>query len=52
MSGNQASHITVSYKDSVQGAEITYVFAISEEISRELDQHVQQADRQRFGGVA
>jgi hypothetical protein len=38
MSGNQASHITVSYKDNVQGAEITYIFAISGEISRELDE--------------
>jgi hypothetical protein len=42
MTGNQASHITVSYKDTVQGAEITYIFAISEEISRELDRHMQK----------
>ena len=39
MTDNQASHITVSYKDTVQGAEITYIFAISEDISRELDEH-------------
>lgn len=39
MTDNQASHITVSYKDTVQGAEITYIFAISGEISRELDHH-------------
>ena len=39
MSGNQDSHITVSYKDTVQGAEITYIFAISGDISRELDEH-------------
>lgn len=39
MSGNQASHMTVSYKDTAQGAEITYIFAICEDISRELNQH-------------
>ena len=39
MADNQASHITVSYKDNIQGAEITYIFAISKDISRELEQH-------------
>jgi hypothetical protein len=42
MTGNQASHITVSYKDTVQGAEITYIFALSEEILRELDRHMRK----------
>ena len=40
MTGNQASHITVSYEDTVQAAEITYIFAISEDISSELDRHM------------
>jgi hypothetical protein len=36
MADNQTAHLTVSYKDAVQGAEITYIFAVSEEISHEL----------------
>jgi hypothetical protein len=38
MTGNQTSHITVDYDDSIDGAKIIRTYKISEDISRELDQ--------------
>jgi hypothetical protein len=40
MTGNQASHITVTCRDG--GDEITSVYAVNEDISRELDQRIKK----------
>jgi len=38
MTGNQTSHITVTYRDTDINADYTGIYAVSAEMSRELDQ--------------
>jgi hypothetical protein len=40
VTGSQASHITETYRDG--GAEITHIYAVNEDISRELDRRIKK----------